>query len=638
VKYIYKREYLHRKAKKYKNNNRSDELWCMYRKMRNRVSKMIRKRKHDYFIEVGNRFSNNSKRLWKELRSILPKSKNNVSIDVTADSFNTFFSSIGSETVAHLQSEGLNYKKTLPKSIHSFKFNDIDDSFVLKYLLSLSQESKNDVLNFDTKLLQIAAPYISKSLCFIFNTSLNSGHIPHDWKLARVSPAYKGKGSTNEESNFRPLSVIGHLSKLVEKCVHNQLMDYLMKHKFLSIDQHAYIKHHSTISSLHRIVDDILENVNEKEKTMLCFLDIKKCFDTIDHTILLYKLEQYGITGTELEWFRSYLHNRSQVVILNNTISKKKFMNIGVPQGTILGPILFLLYVNDLSNVVRNASINIYADDVAIYSSHSDLNILQNSMQNILNDVFDWYKDNKLILSIDKCSTMIIDNKRQNSRNDLGLSLNDRVISQVQSMKYLGLSVDTLFTWKDHISNVIQKVNGNNYRLRKLRNCIPKHLMCKLYTSLSVPIIDYAATVWGNFSKSNNNIIKRIEHRAARTITGNFDFVNVRGEELMKQLNLNSFEKRLNYNIAILMYKATHDLLPHHIDNNFTMIKDIMNREPREKNKMNLYVPKPNCELFKKSLMYKGPKIWNELPIELKQASSLHAFKEVYKRTILANR
>ena len=228
--------------------------------------------------------------------------------------------------------------------------------------------------------------------------------------MARVSPAFKGKGDINDETHFRPLSVIGHLAKMSEMCVHKQLTSYLLTHRLISIDQFAYLKQHSTQTSLHRLVDDILENINEKENTGLCFLDIKKCFDTIDHNLLLFKLNKYGIKGNELAWFKSYLTNRTQVVTFNNKVSSKKLINIGVPQGTILGPILFLIYVNDLSNCVRNAHVNIYADDVVIYTSNNNINILQSSLQDTLNSVYEWYNKNRLILSIDKCASMLINN------------------------------------------------------------------------------------------------------------------------------------------------------------------------------------------------------------------------------------
>ena len=229
-----------------------------------------------------------------------------------------------------------------------------------------------------------------------------------------------------------------------------KFISYLIDHNFITIDQFAYLKNHSTQTCLHRLIDDILENINADEITGLCFLDIKKCFDSIDHNILLTKLQRYGIKGNELSWFRSYLHNRSQIVINNGKKSDKCFVNIGVPQGTILGPVLFLLYVNDLSNSVINANINIYADDVVIYCSSESLPDLSINLQNNINSVYDWYTNNKLILSVDKCSTMVISNKISSTIENFTLYLGTTPLSHVHEMKYLGLTIDDHLKWNSH--------------------------------------------------------------------------------------------------------------------------------------------------------------------------------------------
>ena len=461
--------------------------------------------------------------------------------------------------------------------------------------------------------------------------SLQTGYCPKDWKLAQVSPAYKGKGNISEETNYRPLSVISHLAKICEKSVQNQLLQYLMSNKFISIDQFAYLKLHSTQMCLHRLIDDILDNVNQKEKTALCFLDIRKCFDTINHDILLHKLKKYGIKDLELKWFASYLSERSQIVVHNGAKSDTAFLNIGVPQGTILGPILFLIYVNDLSNVVRDGFINIFADDVVVYSSSSCIQTLQASMQNTMNDVFKWYQDNKLCLSIDKCSTLVINNNIKNPIRDFKINIGNEPLLQVKSMKYLGVVIDDTLNWHEHISTITKKFNIINARLRKLRNTTPLELRVKLYNSICTPVLDYASTVWGSFAQNVTNKIQRMEHIAARTLSGNYDFINVRGSTLMTQLNMSSFQNRYKYFLSLLTYKAIHGLVPDHIANNIIFSYEVSQRHLRSFNNMHLYKPKPTCELFKKSFAFAGPSQWNILPLQLKESSSVGTFKHLYK-------
>ena len=398
VQLIYKRDYLHSKAIKSNDVCRQNEFWKSYRNMRNHVTKTIKKLKLQHYNNITDNHKNRPKKFWKELKNVFPtKSKQKVP-DISPDEFNHFFANIGTK-VAQTISDTKSYNCTLPNSIHQFSFHEVPTTVIRKLLGTLSLDSKNDIFNFDTKLLRIASDIISPSITFLINLSLKIGYCPLDWKLARVSPAYKDKGDFLDKNNYRPLSVIGHIALLAEKCVQKQLLDYLISHKFISIDQFAYLAKHSTQTCLHRLIDDILENKNEKEITALCFLDIKKCFDTINHSILLTKLQRYGIRNNELKWCVSYLQSRQQLVTCNNKISSKKNVTIGVPQGTVLGPILFLLFVNDLSNVITEANINIYADDVVIYSSGSDIMSLKDNMQRVMNKVYNWYKINKLVLS-----------------------------------------------------------------------------------------------------------------------------------------------------------------------------------------------------------------------------------------------
>jgi hypothetical protein len=387
VKLMNNRDFLHKKAVKSNDKSKSNKLWQEYKQCRNKINKMVKQQKYNYYNDISVSYMNKPKYLWKELSNVFKKKEQGKVIDISSDTFNEYFSTIGSKVADAISSKTNDHDETenclslLESSIHTFNFSEINVEYVLKYLLSLPNDSKNDILGFDTRLLKLSAKAISESLTFLINMSLRTGYCPKEWKLAKVTPAFKGKGDPLEKSNYRPLSVIAHLAKLTETVVHKQLLNYLTEHKFISMDQFAYLKRHSTQTCLHRLLDDILENVNENEKTALCFLDIKKCFDTINHSLLLTKLSKYGISKNELQWFKSYLTDRTQVVVNNNVISSKCPLSIGVPQGTILGPILFLLFVNDLSNVIRNAHINIFADDVVVYCSDSDRYDLQKNMQ-----------------------------------------------------------------------------------------------------------------------------------------------------------------------------------------------------------------------------------------------------------------
>jgi hypothetical protein len=334
VKEMNLRDHLHTKSC----GKRDTSLWDEYKKSRNKVNKMIKNAKKGHYQTLINENKQKPKRFCREMTKLMPNKINMNSIpkSITADKLNAYFSCIGKKT-----SEASSNTPTVgttcplwkgPKSIYKFKMNQIHNSDVLKHLQNVRDKPNLDILGIDAKLLKVIATDIVLQLMHLLNLSVQNGYVPLDWKLA----IYKGKGDQNEEGNYRPISVVSHIGKLMEKQVHSQFIVYLESHDFISKDQSAYLKGHSTTTCLHKVVDDWLEAMNEGQVISVCFLDIQKCFDTINHEILLAKLSYYGIEGNEMQWFKSYLTDRRQQVICNGVLSNTSTVDIGVPQGSIL--------------------------------------------------------------------------------------------------------------------------------------------------------------------------------------------------------------------------------------------------------------------------------------------------------------
>ena len=307
---------------------------------------------------------------------------------------------------------------------------------VRKRLCLLPGDSKLDVLDIDSKLLKLGAHQLASSLTTIMNCSLTSGIVPSYWKLAKVTPIFKGKGCNTEPANFRPISVLSIISMILEREVQVQVLTYLQDHDMISPDQFAFLKNHSTIGCLHRVFDDWYEAINEGEYIMTCFLDIQKCFDSIDHDILIKKLYHYGIAGDELSWFNNYLADRSQVVTCNGQTSKRRSLYTGVPQGSALGPLLFLIFINDLPQKVQKCVTNLFADDVSMYFTGKSLSETSAIFQSSINEAAKWYHENRLTINIPKSSVMLLGSEARirsiscESRN-LNIVLNDITLKQV---------------------------------------------------------------------------------------------------------------------------------------------------------------------------------------------------------------
>ena len=624
---MHKRDYLKRKAKN------DETLFQMYRTQRNMVTKEIRKAKTEYLSSVSDKYRNNPKKLWSELNKATGNLKylNNAQNDLSPDEFNDFFVQVGQKISDSFNQESLNWKN--PDCLYKFKFLEILKDDVLKLLKCLPCSNNLDILDVDCKLLNIAAPYVSETLTAIFNLSLKTGIVLDDWKYARVTPIYKGKGDKEVLSNYRPISVVSHIAKIVEKLVQNQFISYLLSHNFITVEQSAFLRNHSTVTCLHRVIDDWHEALNEREVVAVCFFDISKCFDAISHELLLLKLQYHGVNENELNWFKSYLTGRKQKVSINGNLSKPNNVMIGIPQGGVLGPVLFLLFINDIIQSVNTGTCNIFADDVAIYCNGSDTNEVESKLQSCINEIDEWYTNNRLKINADKTNVILVSSRAKQVRKELNVNLKGTKLKQVDSVRYLGLTIDSKLTWDNHVKHLCKNLSYKVASLRRLSNTLNTTLLNTLYKSTIQPCIDYACSVWGNCSLKNRNLIRRIQKRAARIVSKQYGSRDVSVSALFKDLKWQSFETRRDYFLNMLMYKCIHGTAPLRLCNEIEMYFDRHGLNTRNASSLNVVLPKPNTEMFKQSFRYSGANIWNSLHNALQNATTLPSFKRIYKQT-----
>jgi hypothetical protein len=559
--------------------------------------------------------------------------KSSVPNEITPSSFNSFFADIGHKTKEKLNNKFEEYKWPYKKALGKFIFEMVDEIVVFKNLKKLgTTTSSNDVHNMDSKLLCMAANFITPIITKFINTSLKLGVVLKDWKLSRVTPIYKGKGDVMDKNNYRPISVIGHISKVLEKVVQSQLVKFLVKNDLINIAQSAYRKFHSTQTAVHKVLEDWLDNISDKLFTAVCLLDISKCFDTIDHKIMLHKLEQYGINDVQYKWFESYLRDRSQVVVSNNQISQPMDITIGVPQGSVLGPILFMIFSNDLPNNVNLGMCNMYADDTLIYIHGDTLLEAQNKLQTCVDSAVKWYETNSLVINAKKSNSMIINkNTSVNHNDEFNIVICNENIDNVQEATYLGMKIDNILSWTPHINKLCKSLGYNISQLKQIRKCSNKQMLCSIYNSTIQPIIDYGITIWSIGMKKHINRIQRLQNRCARIILNNFDYINTRGVDLVKQLGWMTIQERSDYFLILTVFKSIVGKTPYYLQNSFNLRKDL-NLRTSANTEYDLHIPMFESPIKEKSLSIYGAKLWNKLPLHLKQIKSLCTFKREYKK------
>ncbi len=390
--------------------------------------------------------------------------------------------------------------------IPTFHFPIIPTDFVEKQLSHMPENKAVGLDKISSRLLRIAAPIISKPLTSIMNKSLQNGKFITEWKHAKVIPLHKS-GPNIERSNYRPISILLILSNVLERFVHSCYSDYLTEFELFTIAQSGFRKLHSTVTSLIHITDRWLSNINKGLVTVV-FTDQCKAFDTVNINILLLKLTRYGISGSERKWFESYLTGHTQSVSVDGQLSDPLPFTIGVPQGSILGPLLFLLYLNDLPSVTESCSASLFADDTEMDNAKNpeEFDELQKSINDDLSCLKTYFDDNRLRVNVDKCEFMLLRTYQalQNIPSPQ-IHINNKPLRQVSVAKYIGMYIDENLLWDHHIDTPVQMISSKIVILRSLRNIVPIDTLKLVYNAIVLPHFDYADIVYDAASETNKS-------------------------------------------------------------------------------------------------------------------------------------
>ena len=577
---------------------------------------------------------------WRTINQLLGKSTtsarvNELSINDTkitdpvkiADEFNRHFSEVGANLSRTLEVGDERPEDYLVPTDQEFKFSYISEQHVFRLLSKLSIHKSAGPDKISGRLLKLASPCISFSLARIFNSSISKGIFPNDWKCARVTPIFKSD-LHSDPSNYRPISILPIVARLFERIIFDQFYDYLMMNNLLAPEQSGFRPMHSTVSALLKATDLWLTNMDEGLLNGILFVDLKKAFDTVNHDILIRKLSLFGVKGSVLSWFLSYLSDRRQHCCVNGVASSEKFITHEVPQGSVLGPLLFIIYINDFPKCLSEAIPNMYADDTNITITASNSREIETNLNGELVRINRWLRANRLHINTAKTEYMVVASAPRLSalETDPVIALSNSIIKRVTSKNSLGVIIDDKLNWNDQIDKVIKKVSCALKVIRRMKQFVPTSTLLDIYNSIVLPHFDYCSSVWGNCGKVLRDKLQKLQNRAARVIT--FAHLDTPSSEALDSLNWESLEQRRLRLDSNFMYKVTHGLTPNYLFELFKKTSERHNYALRGA-EHNLVLPKPMRDFRKRSFSYRGAVTWNSLATQLREAPSLSSFRNI---------
>ena len=448
---------------------------------------------------------NNSKKVWQGINEIIYNkfSKTNEAIflddngniitdqKAVANRFNKFYTTIADKLVTKLGKPATKFQDYLKNpNEHSIFLNETEPGEVATLMSKLNTSKSGDIYGITPRLIKEAGPSMAINLSIIFNICLSTGIFPQLLKTAKVIPIYKAE-SRMLASNYRPISLLPIIGKLFEKLLFTRLTSFIQKYNILYDRQYGFQSAKSTEHAVIDIQERVLNALDKKEWPCCIFLDFAKAFDTVNHSILLQKLNHYGIRGKALELIESYLWGREQCVQVSDTTSDLNLIKHGVPQGSILGPLFFLLYINDIANCSSLLNFYLFADDTTIFFAHKDINTVEQTINKELVHVSNWLVANKLSLNVGKSCALLFRQKNDKSIPALNITINGLPIDEKEFAKYLGILIDNKLTFSKHIQHIRTKLNKGNAILSMVRHYLPKKTLLNTYNAQIQPHIDY---------------------------------------------------------------------------------------------------------------------------------------------------
>ena len=462
---------------------------------------------------------------------------------------------------------------------------------------------------------QVIKPF-SAIISQLFNESIITGVFPSILRSARIVPIFK-KGNCESVQNYRPISILSFTSKLFEKLMYKRLISFLSMNEVLVDNQFGFRKGFSTSDAIVQFLDSIYNDLNSNCSSIAVFLDFTKAFETVNHGILLRKLNHYGVRGVANAWFKSYLYNRSQYVSLNGVTSSIQLTNISVPQGSVLGPLLFILYINDMHSSRNHVTLTHYADDTTALLSNRDVSILVQDLNADLYCINQWLEANRLTLNTSKSAFMLFG---RGFPADISVNINGEPLQKVSQTKFLGVTIDEKLNFKPHVEDVLKKLSSVSGIIWRSKNSIPRHILKLIYLSLANSYMSYGILAWGRCSLTSIAKVDKAQRRIIKYIYGANDNTVFHLNKILKF-------KNLYYYFALRkFYKELHEPNTDYFQERVLSLQSGHNYPTRFASQFNLVGPRLIRSSFRASYLYQAVECWNQVPLSIKNCNNYKKF------------
>ena len=615
--------------------------WDIFKKLRATVKRLFRRQKMTYISrKLGSR-RHDPKKFWREMGRNLRLGKHGPRKGLfhivgdegelldgksAANHMNRYYTSVGEKL-------SVNFKENWVRNGFFDELNKIEFSFnfitenVIKNILKTLPLNKSSCTEFITsRVLRDSMLEMLTETTFMINECIRCEVMPTKWKVGYVTPMPKGK-SVKNPSDWRPVSVLPLPSKVIERAVYNQLVYHFECNNYLCRNQHGFRREHSTASAIFEYVQFLYDNFDKLNSTSSIFVDYSKAFDTIDHEILIKKLLLYKFDKKSVKWFTNYLSGRTQMVKLENgIISTSLGIKMGVPQGSILGPFLFLIYINDLIYTLRNCDshITLYADDTILYSADSDMYQACAKNHETLILLYEWCNLNRLTINVSKTKHMVVQKDMLTDIDIPILKANNMEIGNVHKYNYLGVIVDDKLIFDEFLESKYNTINMRILQLMRMRQYITSDTALTIYKQMIIPLFDYADFMVESAPKPSIAKLEKLQEKALKCIENECQ-KKVDVDLLYGKYGIQHLCLRYREHISCFMYRQSKK--PGMLDLDRPTINLRSNKKVKFKKKS-----KYRYTIYLKSPKVRGMKVWNMLPANVQKATTKVKFKCLIKK------